>query len=152
MADPITIIGLAASVAQIVDVTARLISKSCEIYASSDGAFQENSDLELIIVDLQNTNAKVAKIPLQFDQEDDRLDHDDRAIRKLCVGCNEVADELLARLTLLKVSKNDKEARKLESVKYAWKFMRSKRDLDALAARVAAYRDQLQNRIVVRLT
>lgn len=152
MADPITIIGLAASVAQIVDVTARLISKSCEIYANSEGAFQENADLEIIITDLQTTNAKVAKIPLQFGKEDDRLDDDDRAIRGLCVGCNEVADELLGRLSLLKISKNDKEARKLESVKYAWKFMRSKRDLDSLAARVSSYRDQLQNRILVRLT
>jgi hypothetical protein len=151
MSDPITIIGLAASVAQIVDVTGRLISKSCEIYQSAKGAFQENTDLELIITDLQMTNAKLAKIPLQFGN-DDRLDRDDRAIRQLCVGCNEVADELLGRFSLLRMGKDDKEARKLESVKYAWKFMRSKRGLDALAARVAAFREQLQTRIIVSLT
>ena len=151
MSDPITILSLAASVAQIVDVTTRLISKSCEIYQSAEGAFQENTELEVIIHDLQMTNAKVSKIPLQFGT-DDRLDYDDRAIRELCVGCNEVADELLSRLAMLKLSKHESDMRKLESVRYAWRFLRSKRDLDALAARVAAYREQLQTRIMVSLT
>lgn len=151
MCDPITIISLAASVAQIVDITGRLISKSCEIYQSTDGAFQENAELEFITTDLQMTNARLAKIPLQFGT-DNNLDHDDRAIRELCVGCNEVADELLQQLSLLKLGRNNKDSRKLESVKYAWKFVRSKRDLDALAGRVAAYREQLHTRIMVLLT
>jgi len=94
MSDSIIIIGLAASVVQIVDVTGRLIARSCGIYQSAEDAFRENHELEGIITDLQITNAKVANITLQFGK-DDRLNADDRGIRQLCVGCNEVAGELL---------------------------------------------------------
>ncbi|KAF4628545.1 hypothetical protein G7Y89_g9606 [Cudoniella acicularis] len=150
MCDPITIIGLAGTVIQIVETSGRLISKSCEIYASVDGVFRENAELETLVTDLQKTNAKLARIPLQL-STGDVIDRDDKALRQLCCGCNEVADELLDRLALLKVGSGG-DSRKLDSVKYAWRFMRNEKELNALAARVAAYREQLHSRILVSLT
>ncbi|KAH8651488.1 hypothetical protein BGZ60DRAFT_186574 [Tricladium varicosporioides] len=150
MCDPVTVIGLAASVVQIVDVTGRLISRSREIYGSVDGAFRTNSELEVLVTDLQKTNAKLARIPLQL-SDGDVIDHDDKALRQLCCGCNEVADEILDRLALLKLGDRG-DNRRLASAKYAWRFIRSERELNALAARVAAYREQLHSRVLVSLT
>jgi len=151
MIDPITIVGLAASVVQIVDTTGRLISKSIEIYQSSSGTSQENSELEKIVSDLRCTNAQLAKFPLQLGPGD-VIDPDDKAIRDLCCGCNEVADELLGRLEKLKLVTGNDEPRKFNSFKYALKSVWTKKELDALYARVEAYKAQMQMRILVSLT
>lgn len=115
-----------------------------------DGAFRENVDLEFLVTDLQKTNAKLARIPLQVNAEN-VLDRDDKALRQLCCGCNEVAEELLSQLAVLKIRDTD-DPRKLASVKSAWNFMRSKKELNALAARVAAFREQLHMRLLVSIT
>ena len=151
MIDPITLVGLAASVVQIVDTTGRLVSKSIEIYQSSSGTSQENSELEKIVLDLQFTNAKLAKFPLQLGPGN-VIDPDDMAIRELCCGCNEVADELLGRLEKLKLAPGNGESKKFKSFKYALKSAWTKKELDALYARVEAYKDQMQMRILVSLT
>ena len=150
MIDPITIIGLAASVVQVVDVTGRLVSKSIEIYQSSSGALQENIELEKIVSDLQCTNAKLAKFPLQLGPGN-VIDPADKAIRELCCGCNEVADELLGKLEKLKLDTGKDELKKLKSFKYALKSAWTKKELDALYARVVAYKDQMEMRILVAL-
>jgi len=120
MSDSITIIGIAASVVPIVDVTGRLIARSCEIYQGAESAFRENHELEGIITDLQITNVKVANITPHLEKTIDLIrmiaEYDSYvwAVMKSPVSC--------WGLSLLKIGQDDKELGKLESVRYEWRL------------------------------
>lgn len=148
MADPLTILGAAAAVVQIVDTTLRLVTTAKEVYASSDGSVLEHAELLRLTDDLQKMNAQLAYIPLQID-DSNVIDHHDLAIRQLCCSCNEIGKELLDRLASLKMKEG--ESGRLASMEYALKYMKNKKKLDSLAARVAAHKEQLDTRILVSI-
>lgn len=63
--DPLTIIGLVGNIVQLVDFSGKLISKSTELYQSSEGALAENIYTETVTnhLDLLNNKLKNARTP-----------------------------------------------------------------------------------------
>jgi len=57
--DPLTALGLASNVIQIVDVSTRIVSKGQSIYKSADGTLAENMDAEAVATDLNLLNTKL---------------------------------------------------------------------------------------------
>jgi len=53
MADPLTALGLATNIIQLIDFTGDLISKTWEVSKSADGILVENLELEAITSSLQ---------------------------------------------------------------------------------------------------
>jgi hypothetical protein len=53
MADPLTTLGLASNIVQLISFTSDLISKGREISKSADGVLVENLELEAITSSLQ---------------------------------------------------------------------------------------------------
>lgn len=143
--DPTTALGLACNVVQLVDVFWKVVSKSREIY--KNGALPENRDLETITLDLQQVNSRLLVFLHQADEKSE-LSEEDQNVRTLCLSCNKIGGELVARLDLLKVSNRD---RNWKSVRQALKSVWIISTLDEIAARLQACRLQLNTRILLSL-
>jgi len=96
---------LAKNVVQLVDVSCRVVSKSREIY--KNGALPEHRDSESITLDLQQVNSRLLVFLHQADKESE-LSEEDKDLRTLCLSCNKIAGELVARLDLLKVGNRNR--------------------------------------------
>lgn len=97
--DPLTAIGLAGTIVQFVDFGSRLIREGCEV--SKSGASKLNEQAEAVTKDLLDFSTKLQRSP-RHDHTSGPPSDNEVAIRKLCLDCNKVAAELLARLNILK--------------------------------------------------
>lgn len=143
--DIVTALGLAASVAQLVEVSWKIVSKSQEIY--KNGVLPEHRDTQTVTADLQMINNKLLAF-LETAEKADNLSDDDMALRQLCESSNRIATELVQRLSTIKP--ND-EHRSWKSIRQALKSVWIKSELDETAARLQTYRTQLNSRILLSL-
>ena len=146
MLDPVTAIGLATNVADLVELSWKIVSKSHEIY--KHGALPEQRDTGTVTVDLQNVNNKLLGYLHQAEKEGDLTD-DDEALRRLCESSNKIATELVKRLK--SVDPGSGEYRSWKSIRHALKSVWIKSELDETSNRLQAYRSQLNTRILVSL-
>lgn len=94
MADPLSILSVAASITQFRDLGYRLIKGVKEIHDSAQGALEEVAELKLVAEDIKNLNQDFTS-NLSSSRP---LSKDDIAIRALAGKCNALADELLREL------------------------------------------------------
>ena len=97
MLDPLTALGLASSIVQLITFTSDLVAKGRDIYQSADGALVENLELEAITKSLRDLSLEVEP-PVSGGN----LTKVDRQLQQLCTGCRKVADELLDVIQKLK--------------------------------------------------
>ena len=143
--DAIVALGLASNVVQLVDVSWKVVSKSREIY--KNGALPEHRDSETIALNLQRINSRLSGFLHQADIEGE-LSEEDEDLPTICLSCNKTAGELVAWLDLLKVGDAH---RKWKSTRQVLKSVWIKSTLDEIAARLQAYRFQLNTRILLSL-
>lgn len=145
--DPITALGIAGSVVQLVDFGIKVVSKSKKIYRSGDGTLERNHDLESVASDLLVIQTKLRQ-SLRPLESQGPLSEDDHALVKLSESSSDVASELLERLNKAKV---EGRFQRWKSVRQAVKSITSKKDVDELADRLMTLRGQLDLRIVIGL-
>lgn len=167
-----TSLSLCANVIEVLNFSIKLVSKGYHIYKASDGTLIENYDAEVLAVDLQNSNATLSQVlyrserkPKSFDASTSSLtlalhrspapsrvddDESDQELIDLCGACNKIAQELVDKLTRLRVQPGTRH-REWKSARQALKSVWSKGEIDAAAARLKQYRDQLNTRILVSL-
>lgn len=133
------VVSCVASVVQLVDLTARCIGKSRELYQSGDGVLQSNASLEDVTNHLRELKDEVATSTTAVP---------DPALQNLCTSVTSATDELLAVLNKLKV---EGEKSKWKSLRKAIRSVWSKEQVQDLERRVAGFRDELNLHIVVRL-
>jgi hypothetical protein len=92
--ETLAIIGLVGNIVQFVDFSSRLVSKSVQLYQSSDGALVENADIETVTDHLLVLNNKL---------KDAAVTTGDGTLEKLCTSCSSTAAELLTALDNVKV-------------------------------------------------
>ena len=143
MLDPLTAIGLAGNIVQFVDFCSKVVSKAHRIYRSADGSLAENLDAETISRDLLYLTARV-----EAGSRPSSLAQEEQALKDLCTGCNDVAQELLTVLGNLKGRKLGKWSSFKQALKSTW----SKDRIEALQARLAGFREELDLHILVDLT
>lgn len=137
--EPLAIVSLVGNILQFVDFSSKLISKSTELYRSSDGALAENIDIETVIKDLLLLNSKLKNTTAATG---------DDALEKLCTSCGTAADELLVALDKVKVKgKPDK----WKSIRKALRTIWSKEEIEGLDRRLGMLKDELNLRVVVGL-
>lgn len=145
--DPLTSLAIAGNVVQFVDFASKLVSKGLQIYRSEDGALSENLEVEVVTKDLVKLAAKINdSVPIERDLNNPS--NEDVELIKLCDGCVAVGGELTARLNQLKVMGPH---RGWKSMRQAIKSVWTKEDVDAIAQRLKAFRDQLDTHILVSL-
>jgi hypothetical protein len=143
--DPITALGVAGSIVQLVDFGTKVVSKGHKIYHSADGLDESNHDLEVVTNDLILLQARLI-CPLATKELGVTLSGSDRALLHLSKASFDVASDLLMHLNKIKVQG---KRRRWKSFRQALKTVCSKGEIEAMAKRVSALREQLQTRILV---
>jgi hypothetical protein len=137
--EALAIIGLVGNIVQFVDFGGKLISKSTELYRSSEGALAENIDTETATNHLVLLNSKLKNAATATG---------DSPLENLCKSCNTAAEKLLAALDKVKVKG---EQRKWKSVRKALKSVWSKEEIRELERQLSKLREELNSHIVVDL-
>lgn len=145
--DPITALGVAGSIVQLVDFGIKVVSKGNKIYYSGDGSTAENHDLENVANDLvliQN-RLRQSLYPLGVYGP---LSEDEQALGDIGAVSSQVAEALLEQLNKAKAQGR---FRRWKSLRQAVKSVSSKSQVEDLARRLVMLRDQFNLRILVRL-
>ena len=144
--DPLTALGLASSVIQVVDFSIRLVSKGVEIY--KDGRLVENFDAEQTTQSLKGLNGKLQR-SIQDSKCSGPLSEEDESLMGLCANCESIANELLKRFDQIKVTGKH---RKWKSARQALKSVTgSKDELEELARKLGMYRSEIILNVTVSL-
>ena len=143
--DPLTALGLASNVIQVVEFSIQLVSKGVEIY--KDGSLAENVDAEEITQSLKGLNGK-----LQRSVQDSRcggsLSEADQSLMGLCANCERTTNELLAMFDRIKVTGKH---RRWKSARLALKSIVKKDELELLARRLDTYRSEINLNVTISL-
>lgn len=142
--DPLTALGLASNIIQLISFTSDLVSKGREIYKSADGALIEHMELETIAKSLQDLSAD---LPAQA-KRGKSLTRTEKQLRGICEGCNEVSGELIEAIQRLKATGNHK---RWNSFRQALNSVWKENQIDALSKRLEKYRNQLDTTLLVSL-
>ena len=149
--DPLTALGFASNLVQLVEISIKLVSKTRSIYESANGTLIDNSELETIAKDLaQLTNQRVAnssKSPMLSSKSTGAFE---TAFDDLSRSCDQVAGELLIALQKVKVEGKGKH-RTWKSFRQALKSVWTKEQIDSIARRLANLRAQLDSRLLFSL-
>ena len=137
--ETLAIIGLVGNIVQFIDFSGKLISKSTELYWSSEGALAENIDTETATNHLVLLNSKLQNAATATG---------DSALESLCKSCSAAADELLAALDKVKVK--GKQG-KWKSIRKALRSVWSKEEIEELERRLAMLKEELNFHVVVDL-
>jgi hypothetical protein len=149
MLDPVTSIGLAASVIQLIAFTKDLLDKSEEVQGRIDGALLENSELETITRSLLKLSGQLS-VPQKKNttKPDTKLDPVEKEISELCDGCKNVAQSLVEALTELK---SDGNRNRWRSFNQALRCIWNERKINDIVERLERYRRQIDTLMLVSI-
>lgn len=145
--DPMSALGLAANVIQIVDFSSRLMTATYEIYNAADGQLVEHSELGFITRCL-TTHIQDLDESLKAKKLKTCLSQSDRDQARLGLECKDVALELLAALNELKAQGKHKRWR---SFRQALLTIWYKGRIEAFERRLNRFRQQLIVDVVAKL-
>lgn len=144
--DPLTALGLASNIIQVVDFSIKLVSKGYNIYRSADGSLAENVDAE---ANTRNLTMLITKLRRKIGQEGNgNLSDNDQSLIRLYEKCTQIADELLHKLDQAKVTGRH---RKWKSARQALKSVTGKSDLERFANTLQLYRSEITLHITISL-
>ena len=129
--ETLAIIGLVGNIVQFVDFSGKLISKSAELYQSSEGALAENIDIETATKHLLLLNKKL---------KDASSATGDASIQRLSVSCHAAAIDLLVALDKVKTKG---EQKRWKSIRKALRSIWGKGEIEELERRLTRFREEL---------
>ena len=132
MAETLAAVGLVSNIVQFVDFGTKLLATSRALYHSTEGAMQENVDLEMITASIRSVSQGIVNGTLGIDEPE---------LRNLAGTCTTLADELLAFLSRLKIDST--KNRQLEVIRKSFKSIRFGRTVRELNDRLCRVRDQV---------
>jgi len=142
--DPVTTIGLASSIVQLITFTSDLVSKGREIYKSANGSLVEHLELESIVGSLVDLSDAL-DLPNPTER---KLTSTERQLSELCDGCKSVTEKLLDAIRKLKAKAPHKGWQSFrQALNSAWK----ESEIAALESRLDRYRRQIDTTLLVSL-
>lgn len=105
MLDPMSALGLACNIIQIVDFSLETVTKFRELY--KDGASSENRELEDMAVRLKSLRANLITVD-RITEQSKPIFGDEKELQGLADDCCKMADKLTAELDTLKISERNK--------------------------------------------
>ncbi|KAI9762718.1 MAG: hypothetical protein M1840_001185 [Geoglossum simile] len=148
--DPLSALSVAGTIVQFVDFSSRVLSRTHELYRSSE-ALSVNQDLDLVSADLFQLSQRLST-PIRgattLSPATASMTEDEKLLQKLCSVCSEISVELSTRLSSLRVRG---EQKKWESFRQAVKSVWSERDIQELMRRLSTVRDAVQAHVVAGL-
>lgn len=143
MADPLTALGLASNIIQLISFASDLVSKGREIYKSANGTLVENLELETITTSLQELSSHLVppSIPGKRSFTEVQLE-------ELCHGCKDVSRQLLCVIQGLKASGSHMRWKSFrQALNSVWK----ENKIEALLKRLERYRSQIDTTLLASL-
>lgn len=134
--DPVTAVGLAASILQFIDFSWSLVQGSYEIYRSEAGTTPENAHIRNVILDLR-------QVTEDMDSDIKGQTKHEKALRKLAQKCQDLSSKLAKILEELKM----KGDTRWESLRIKWKSMRKEKDVAIIEKRLIEYRAEIMLRL-----
>ena len=145
MMEPIAALSLASNVIQVVNFSAGIVSKSSELYKSHNGRLAQHTDIATTSSDLNQLTSKLSA-SIAPPSVPTVLFEDDFALHALCKRAIDVSQELQDGLNKLQVNGAPS---KWKSLRKALKSIWGKERIAQLESRLAAYRDELDSRILI---
>ena len=140
MADPLSIVGLAASIVQFLDFGFRLIKCAKEVLQSAEGVRKEISQLRRATEDIKNQALAATSTAQQQSK-------DEKAIRDLANQCIPLSDTLIKKLESLQI-REDAWSRTLEAIRISAETLFKRKDIRELAEKLKSIDEDLRSRIV----
>lgn len=150
--DPLTALGLAGNIIQVISFTHELVSEGNKIYHAVDGVLIENKDYEEVAHDLDLLTSRLTESQRTWlaSHPNSELDPDEVQLRNICDRCSEIAIELTRNLQKLRVQEGTKH-RRLKSYKQALISVWRKDAVEDIASRLERYQREMDSRILVGL-
>jgi hypothetical protein len=139
--DPVTAIGLAASILNFVSFSWGLIKGTTEIYHSANGALEENERIEVVIRDLDRIAGDLGKGCTGSTSPE-------LAVKELAEDCKEDSAKLLGLLKKLRVRG---KVTIWKSLKAKFLTLMSKDELENLKERLDFYRSEVDTNLILIL-
>ncbi|CZR56317.1 uncharacterized protein PAC_06205 [Phialocephala subalpina] len=146
MLDPLTALGLASNIIQLVQFTSDLVSKSREYYDSADGALVEQLELEAITKNLQKLSKDLV-VP-DLTSGGSKVTKTEQQLSELCKGCRDVSKELLI---IIQGLKSEGSHSRWSSFRQALKSVWNEDKIKALEERLDRYRRQIDTTLLISL-
>jgi len=140
--DPLSVLGLAASIVRFVDFPSKNLNGAREVYHSSPGITPESADVSLIATDLAALSSKLCSNNFPPSQQ---RSSDQRALQELASQCQNFSEELSTIME--KVTSRDPRS-KTESLRVLLQSVRYQKPVRNLQKRLEACRGQLVTRVV----
>lgn len=141
--EAVVALGIASNIVQLIEVGAKLVSKSYHIYKYGDGAHAEIITQATVASDLSKLSAEL-RTSLRDVAPVGPLSPADQSLDDIGSKCVEVADEICARLEELRVPSG---ASKLKSVQLALKSLRSRSKRAEFDQRLQTLREEFHARV-----
>ena len=152
MVDPLTTLGLAANVIQLLTFTGSLLSKGREIRDAAYGAPVAQRELETVTESLRQLSANLI-LPETGNRASIRKKgapmQTERELSELCDGCLGVSDELLKALKALRNS--GATASHFISIYQAFRYVLSESKMNDMSKRVETFRRQIDTTLLVSI-
>jgi len=143
MLDPLSAISLAGNIAQFVDFSSSIVSRTRELTKSAYRTTQEAYNAEILIRDLVRITEQVKNGAKTASASS--LAEEDKALENLCGGCIILSKRMIKRLEKLKLEEG---AGKRQAFLHALKSVWSQRELESEESQLAIYRSQLEFRVL----
>ena len=149
MMDPITALGAASSIVQLVDFVQGLIHSTYKIFKSPSGRTKANVDLDSITTSLTMLNDDLMQsVKRATAGSSKQLSSKDVELLELCQNCRVVAAKLLAALNKLKAQKLDSFWHSFgRALLTVWK----EKELASMKGELDTYRQQISLHISVSI-
>ena len=152
--EPLSGLGAASSVVQLLTFAITLLDKGRQIYKAADGATIENNELESTAKTLNDLLQIVvqdsAELPLLLQRGTkwkDQRKQAQIALQNICKECQQVVQELLGALNDLKSRKKTK----WKSFRLALACVWSESRIQSMARRLQAYRNALDTALLISI-
>lgn len=133
--DPLTALGLASAILQIVDFSSKLVHGAKEAYSSASGTTTELEDSEIGVNSLKRLTRQ-----LDVDVTAAHLSTEDKNLIDLKKGCEKLSGEIE---DIVQATKVKKSGSKRASLEVSLKAMSRKKKIASLEGRLTKYRSQI---------
>lgn len=149
MLDPLTALGLAGNLIQVIQFSYDIVSEGNKIYHDASGILTQNKAVEEVSSDLANLTETLKTKQDEWRVAHGRtaLDPEELRLRNLCDRCVEVAFELQIQLNKLKAKEG--RAKRLRSYKQALISVWRKDEVEELEKRLERYQKELDTRVLI---
>jgi len=144
--DPVSALGLASSVLQVINFTGGLISRTRQLYQAASGSLVENDELEAVVRTLQSHSRRIA---MQLGGQTGKSQAE-KDIVSLCEGVRELCAQLISAVEGLKVATNNRAAR-WETFRQALRSVWKESEISNLMDRLERYRNQLDSILLANI-